>query len=943
MNEEDEAFWQKKWQDSAIFSPAIDSGKEKFFITVPWPYANGALHVGHGRTYTLADIVARFKRMMGYNVLFPMAFHLSGSPILAFASRIKAGDKATIDLYRDYLKEYVGTSEEVERLLSTFSEPMNIANYFSKRIRTDFERLGFSIDWSREFTSIDPVYQDFVRWQFVKLKEKGLIKNGSYPILYSMEDENPVGEDDIKDGDTDKVTIEEFTALKFRGEKHTLLAASVRPETIFGITNLWISPDECYVKCNMGQEVIVVSKNSYEKLKLQKEGIKLAGSVSNSDLLKDQYTVPVTGKKVKAYAAGFVNPDNATGVVYSVPGHAVWDYVAAREKKIGVNPVSIIGFGNREKVTVEDLISKYSIKSTSDRAPIEEATKILYREEFYNGWMDSSCGVYAGLSVREARERIRADLAEERLAFTFYESSRPAETRGGSKVVVAVLKDQWFIDYSPEDLKKKSHRIIDSMKIYPDYYRPALNEAIDWLKERPCARRRTLGTPLPFDEKWIIESLSDSTIYPAVYTNYEQLRTLHERLGHIPQEVLDYIFTGKTDQKIISMPKDIREIIYEAKENLDYWYGVDIRLTAYPHISNHLSFYIMNHAAVLDPKYSPRGLVIDGLVTSNGSKISKSKGNVVTLLGVVRNHSADLYRLYVALVADLASTMDWNDDDLLSIKKKFDSFISIMENFKPEESGQRGPIYGWFYSRFMLHASQYLEKMETFDIRTAFIQIFYEVLNDLKYLERRDGYRNSSISTILKSWLIMLSPVIPHTAERIWNKYVKKSMVSAEVLDREFAGSLAKNIIDAYGQDLETIIPNWKEMMKDPLKLAKTIVEAEEYLNQVISDIREIIKTTKIKPKSIEIFTAGEEGSEISSLLLANRINEVKPAWKRYIGEAMKLRKNISIKPFSEYGVLIGNREYLSSNFDIDVMIQKQGLTPGEKNAWPGRPKIIIK
>ncbi|MCL4329514.1 MAG: leucine--tRNA ligase [Candidatus Thermoplasmatota archaeon] len=941
--EEEESYWQKCWQDSGIFTPGIDPSRKKFFITVPFPYANGALHVGHGRTYTLADIIARYKRTQGYNVLFPMAFHLSGSPILAFASRIKAGDRATIELYRDYLREYVRSEKELEQTLSTFSEPMNIASYFSKRIRTDFERLGFSIDWTREFTSIDPVYQDFVRWQFVKLRERGLIKNGSYPILYSKEDDNPVGEDDIRDGDTDKVTIEEFTALKFRGEKHTLLAASVRPETIFGITNLWVSNQECYVECMMGGDKFVLSESGYEKLKLQKEHVENLGRVSVSDLLNDHYSVPVTGKKVMAYRTDFVNPQNATGVVYSVPGHAVWDYIAIKQGNIDLNPISIIEFGSRESITVEGLVSRYSITSTDDRNSLDEATKVLYKEEFYNGWMSSTCGAYAGLSVRDARERIRADLDGEGLGFTFYETSRMAETRGGSRVLVAVLKDQWFIDYSPKDLKARSHEIISAMTIYPEYYRSALNEAIDWLKERPCARRRTIGTKLPFDENWIIESLSDSTLYPAVYTNYRQLKELHDRLGHIPAEVLDYIFRGESSEKMGPLPEDLKKIGKEARENLEYWYGVDIRLTAYPHISNHLSFYIMNHAAILEEKFSPRGIVIDGLVTSNGSKISKSKGNVVTLLGVVRNNSADLYRLYVALVADLASTMDWNNDDLSSIRKKLDLFNAIMESFKPEESNPVGAIHGWFYAKFMLHASQYIEKMNSFDIRSAFIQIFYEVLNDLKYVERRNGSRNASISGVLRPWLIMLSPVIPHTAEKLWSRYVAKSLVSGEMLEKDFVLSLGQRLIAAYGKSLDKFVPNWRELSEEPLKLASTIVEAEDYLNQLISDVREIIRTIRITPSSVEIFTSGQESRMISELILANRPDEIEPHLKPYIGEGMKLRKSISIKPFSELEVLLANREYLESVFNIKVYVNEGPLSVGGKNAWPGRPKITIR
>ena len=177
MDRSVEEKWQKRWQDSHLFEPLQDESKPKFMITVPWPYTNGPLHVGHGRTYTLADIIARFRRMRGFNVLFPMAFHQSGTPILAFSERIRLGDEKTINQYRDNLMEYE-EPENIDSIMESFKKPENIASYFSDRIVKDFNSLGYSIDWTRRFTSADPFYQDFVKWQFERLRSKGLIKSG---------------------------------------------------------------------------------------------------------------------------------------------------------------------------------------------------------------------------------------------------------------------------------------------------------------------------------------------------------------------------------------------------------------------------------------------------------------------------------------------------------------------------------------------------------------------------------------------------------------------------------------------------------------------------------------------------------------------------------------------------------------------------------------------
>ncbi|MEM3913701.1 MAG: class I tRNA ligase family protein, partial [Desulfurococcaceae archaeon] len=124
--------WQKIWRESKIFESNPLDGKPKYFITVPYPYANGPLHIGHGRTYTIGDIIARYKRLKGFNVLYPMAFHITGTPIIAFSDMISRGDQKTISLYREYIKLYVENDEEVDRIIESFKNPLNLAVFFAE-------------------------------------------------------------------------------------------------------------------------------------------------------------------------------------------------------------------------------------------------------------------------------------------------------------------------------------------------------------------------------------------------------------------------------------------------------------------------------------------------------------------------------------------------------------------------------------------------------------------------------------------------------------------------------------------------------------------------------------------------------------------------------------------------------------------------------------------
>nr|CBH38297.1 leucyl-tRNA synthetase, N-terminal sequence [uncultured archaeon] len=132
--------WQRRWEERKIFDADI-GGVKKFFLSVPYPYTSGPLHIGHGRTYTLGDIIARFKRLQGYNVLFPMAFHVTGTPILAIADSIAKGEETVVAPYNDYIAIYEGAAK-VKEIVSSFGKPENVANFFADRISDDLRGWG---------------------------------------------------------------------------------------------------------------------------------------------------------------------------------------------------------------------------------------------------------------------------------------------------------------------------------------------------------------------------------------------------------------------------------------------------------------------------------------------------------------------------------------------------------------------------------------------------------------------------------------------------------------------------------------------------------------------------------------------------------------------------------------------------------------------------------
>ena len=267
--------WQDKWELAKIFEANPDSKRKKIFITSPYPYASGPTHIGHGRSFVNGDIFARYYRAKGFNVLYPMAFHITGTPVLAISSSIERGDQVQIDRMKEYLLLHTRDQKVVNEIVNSYVDPWNIVNYFSNTIKLDFKAIGMSLDWRREFTTGDTIYNRFIEWQYYHLKDKGYIEKGEYPILYCPRDKNAVGEDDIESGDELDLNINEFICIKFPFGDCYLVASTLRPETIYGVTNIWINPNGDYIKVIINGEKWIISNEASYLLENQNKEIEI--------------------------------------------------------------------------------------------------------------------------------------------------------------------------------------------------------------------------------------------------------------------------------------------------------------------------------------------------------------------------------------------------------------------------------------------------------------------------------------------------------------------------------------------------------------------------------------------------------------------------------------------------------------------------------------------
>jgi len=760
-----DARWQEEWQKAKLFEATPDK-RPKFYLTVAYPYVSGPMHIGHGRTYTVPDVIARYKRMRGYNVLFPMAYHFTGTPIVGAAKRVARREPGFVKV----LTESYGIPKDD---LKDFENPKHFAEYFARESDLSYKKgmhwLGYSIDWRREFTTIDPHYSKFVTWQYHKIQDAGLIVKGKHPVKWCPNDGNPVTDHDLLEGEG--VEIIEFTLLKYRSGDHVFPAATLRPETVFGVTNLWLNPKVNYVSVGIGGENWIVSEQAVDKLRQQ------GFEVGEVKPVKIDFTkkveVPLTHKLVPILPANFVDPNNATGVVGSVPSHAPYDYVAllelqqkpeplasygiSQQEVAELKPISLIeldGFGESPAI---DVVNRMKIKQQTD-PKLEEATAEVYRNEFAKGKMRQWIPKYGGMSVSQAKTAVRDELFARNEAAIMYEfSARPVTCRCGYPVVVKVVEDQWFLNYADEEWKNKARACLERMHLVPPETREQFKHTIDWLHEWPCTRITGMGTPAPWAPNWIIESLSDSTIYMAYYTISHIIKKIEP--SALTDEVFDYIFYGKGDPaEICSSPYIEREDLENMRREFEYWYPLDYRMSANELIPNHLTFHIFHHA-LLFPDLCPRGIVNFGIAVLEGQKMSSSRGNIVAINEAVKKYGADTVRLYLMSTVEPWQDFDWRARDVFAMQKNLERFLALAEEIisQPDEKVTSfDQPTRWMLSRLQSHIKGTTEALDSFETRKAAQHAFFMLMQDVRWYMKRETQpevRAHILKRVLDSWL----------------------------------------------------------------------------------------------------------------------------------------------------------------------------------------------
>ena len=702
--------WQKKWEEAHVFHAENDYTKPKYYALVEFPYPSGqGLHVGHPRSYTALDIVARKRRMQGYNVLYPMGWDAFGLPTENFA-------------IKNHIHPEIVTAQ-------------NVAHF-----KAQLKSLGLSFDWDREINTTDPGYYKWTQWIFLQLFKKGLAYKKEMSVNWCTSCKCVLANEEVVNGVCERCGSEVIHKVKSQwmlkitayaqrliddlsdvnylervktsqinwigrstgaevefdttgGDK--LLIYTTRPDTLFGATYMVMSPEHPYIEkwadriTNMDAvreyQEVSARKSDFERTEMAKDktGVRLEGVAAIN---------PVNGKEIPIFISDYVLMSYGTGAIMAVPGHDTRDWEFA--KKFGLPIIEVVKGGDVEKEAFTDCATGIMVNS---------------------GFLD-------GLTVEEAKKTI----------IKWLEEQKKGETKVNYKLRDWVFSRQryWGEPIPLVNCPKCGWVAIPESELplrLPEVesYEPTDNgesplaKLTDWVKTTcPCcggpAERETDTMP-----QW-----AGSSWYFLRYCDPHNANAL------------------------------------AAKEALDYWMPVDWYNGGMEHTTLHLLYSRFWHKFLYDigvvsckepyAKRTSHGMILG----ENGEKMSKSRGNVVNPDDVIARYGADTLRMYEMFIGDFEKTAPWNTSSIKGVKRFLERVAALTDIMTPEE-GYSPELEGSFHKMI----KKVSEDIEGLKCNTA-IAAMMSVLNEI--------YDKGSVTRgELMTFITLLNPFAPHLTEEI--------------------------------------------------------------------------------------------------------------------------------------------------------------------------------
>jgi len=741
--------------------------------------------------------------------------------------KTKAASKAGTEMYQWNI---LASSGVPEHTLPEFRHAQHWLKYFPPLGKRDVAAMGCGVDWRRSFITTDynPYYDAFTRWHMNTLyKQGGRILKDKRFCVYSPLDGQPCADHDRASGEgvgAQDYTLIKMKALALPGKLSVLegkssgvflCAATLRPETMYGQTNYWVLPEGDYGAFMMGNgEVFIMAPRAARNMAFQDQTA-VFGKV---DCLLEMKGWDLLGLPVCAPNAMLpviyglpmltILMTKGTGVVTSVPSDAPDDYMALQDlkkkaalrqkfniKDEWVMPFEVIPiihvpeFGDTCAVAV---CEELKIQSQNDRVKLDEAKNRTYMKGFYEGVM--IVGGHKGETVQVAKPLIREEMLGCGAAVGYSEPEKRVVSRSGEECVVA-LTDQWYLQYGEEEWLAKARECLSKMNLCSDDNLRQFEITLGWLKQWALSRSFGLGTRLPWDPEFLVESLSDSTIYMAYYTIAHILQEgdIFGKEKHTikAEDVTDAVFDHVFLDKPAPVPCNISATtLQRMKKEFNYWYPFDLRVSGKDLIQNHLTFTVYNHAAIFKEEHWPRAFRCNGHLLLNNEKMSKSTGNFKTLADAIQVYSSDAMRIALADAGDGLTDANFVDDtanaSILRLTKELGWIQEMLDPAAPLRSEEAGLFADRVFEAEMVTAVHTtLGHYGALNFREALKYGWYDLQtarDTYRLTCGESGMHRNLVLRFIEVQTLLMGPITPHTCEYIWGTLLGRSDGTPESL-----------------------------------------------------------------------------------------------------------------------------------------------------------------
>ena len=931
----DENYWQKRWDDENVFVASVNENKTPFYCLEMYPYPSGKMHMGHVRNYSIGDAVARYKRMMGFDVLYPMGFDSFGMP--AENAAIKEG-----------------------------GHPHDITEKNMASITKQIKRMGFSYDWNRMVKSHDPNYYKWNQWFFTKFYENGLAFQEFAPVNWCNPCNTVLANEQVKAGrcwrcngpviqkemsqwflDIPKYAQELVDGLEqiqfpenvaamqrdwlgrsegaeitfeIEDSDDTITVFTTRPDTLFGVTFVTLAPEhELAKKLVSGTEYEAGWQALHDEVSVMAEFDRIKNMNKKKGVPLGKNAIhPLTGEKIPIWSGNFVIASYGTGAVMAVPAHDERDFDFAKKFSIPIRRALVMSENG-------------------------DASQELAKAETEYGWMvntgsDYFDGLYGNVAITAViDELIRINRGKRKLNWKIRPWLISRQRYWGTPIPIIHCDECGTVPVPEKDLPVELPRDIVFGKGNP------LETSSEFMQVKcpTCgkdARRETDTMDTFVDSSWYFLRFTDATNNEQCFSRDSANHWMNVDfycggIEHAQMHLIYARFWTKAlrDLGLHSIDEPFNELLCQGMVN-----------KAAPYCESCSITLNVDHMGMPCPQCG------DAL-SMRSAKMSKSLGNTVSPEEMIEKYGADTVRLFILFAANPTAGMDWSDTALEANYRVMLQLRTMPETILNWDNKQNA-IDDWLIARIKQRVAEFNEAMTNYDLRRAVEISHYELIKDINWYTRRGGNNAKVGRTVLESWTYLISVSTPHLAEE-WGRCISlENMVSASQM--KDIGSVST---------MEASILDYEFIMRGVLESSRKVKTiAEKHLQGEADKLTLIVSPEWKNTLSREAISYLQNGGNVKQFIQElkqmdfvneGNMGEILSYWnKKMLSQVFKWddkAKGLILDNIDEAKILSDRASFIAEELglsDVEIVNAEnyQGTDGRENAAIPLSPSIIF-